>query len=822
MIELDHTVKEEREMLSAEQRRRALDALRDERSFAELAGNGAEVRELLGQYLREKASLGPSQVDIPLPDGAEIRRDRRGVPHISADSAESLFFAFGYAQAQDRLWQLDYLRRHAYGRLSEVYGRESLENDILSRTLSIGRIANGVMNRLPPEGRLAVEAFAAGVNAWMTALPAGLPAEFEMLGYEPEPWQPVDCLAIQRRWWWYLTGRLNVLSTPEAIRAGLGDASLVDQFLQPDAPVAYIVKPGEYDPSSPWKGEDGTPANDLLGGPLDPVGSNNWVAAPAITHDGAALLASDPHVYFTVPADWYEVHLHGAGYDVIGAAYPATPGVMFGRNQHLAWGITNNICSLRDLYIEEIDPAQPTRFRRDGEWQTLAERTETIAIRDERPYEHITRYAGERPIVNHLLPGRALPGNLWPNDYPNTALSLAWIGFEASDEIGSLLDLNRANTVAEAREAVRSWRCPTLNLVLADDQGDIGYQCVGAIPLRSRAHRGYRQASNPADRWLGTIPFDALPRRSNPDSGWVASANNPTAPPDFPYPLAGTWAPEDRAPRAEHLLETRQPHTLGGFAAMQIDVHSGRAERALPGLLSAMGTTGDGDEVAALAALRQWDFRLNPEGVGGAIFYVFYWRWHQRVVRERFPAELVPLVQDAGWGLTSQLFHDNVAGWFTSNDARQAAMRESFSEAIAWLRKNLGPEQSGWRWGAIHRLGASHPAARTPIQHALFDQPLRPHPGGASTLASAFYSPPGSFDTKLGANYRLLASLDDDQTIRAICWPGQSGQPGSPHYADQVGPYLAEQHFTVPYRWDDVEAETEHQIVLQGGGSKES
>lgn len=798
-------------MLSEDQQRIARDVIQGKRPAEELGDDNAALRA----YLAEKATLGPPEVRTTVRGKAEIVRDRRGVPHISAGDPYDLFFALGYAHAQDRLWQLDYLRRQAHGRLSEIYGPEKLNEDILSRTLGISQLASRSFAKSADESRHALSAFADGVNDWMRRLPAGLPVEFEMLDYEPEPWRPEDSLAILRRWWWYLTGRLNVLSTPEAVRAGVGDGAHYEAFFAPDGKVAYIVPPGAYDPTPSWPDLPGAPDGEPIGGVMEPGGSNNWVAAPAITEPGHALLASDPHVYFTVPADWYELHLHGAGYDVLGMTYPGLPGVLFGRNQHFAWGITNNICSLRDLYIEQIDPDDPARYRCNGSWTQFEERTETIAVKGSGDHQHVTRYAHGRPVVDHLLPEGALPHRLWPDAHRHTVLSLAWVGFEMSDEPQCLLDLDRASSLEEAREAVRDWRIPTFNLVLADDTGAIGYQAVGAIPLRGREYRGYRRADEPLDAWQGVIPFDGLPRYINPERGWVASANNPTAPPDFPYPLSGTWAPEDRAPRAEQLLAERQPHTLDGFAAMQNDVYSGRAARGTPGLLAALTERDDDRTRAVVAQLQSWDFELNPESAAGAIFYVFFWRWHQHVVRRRFSDELHALVQDSGWGLSSDLLHSDETGWFSDDAERTAAIRAAFDEALDWLEERFGPDPTAWQWGAIHRLGAVHPAARTELQHELLDMPYQPHPGGASTLASAFYNPPGSFDTRLGANYRFLASLGADQETRVICWPGQSGQPGSPHYADQVETYLRGEHATIPFAWPEVEAAATARTTLR-------
>jgi penicillin amidase len=324
-------------------------------------------------------------------------------------------------------------------------------------------------------------------------------------------------------------------------------------------------------------------------------------------------------------------------------------------------------------------------------------------------------------------------------------------------------------------------------------------------------------AGDPVDAWQGTIPFEGLPRLENPARGWIASANNPTAPPDFPYPLSGTWAPEDRASRAEHLLSSRQPHSLDGFGEIQTDVYSGRAERGTPGLLDAIaGATGPG-AAEAVGSLSQWDFELTTDSIAASIYYVFLWRWHRRVITERFDADLMPLVIDSGWGLSADLLHANTAEWFVNDEARRNAIRDAFGEALSWLRETLGPDPAGWQWGKLHRLGAPHPAARTPLQHELLDIPAKPHAGGASTLAAAFYTPPGTFGTRLGANYRLLAELGPEADTRSICWPGQSGHAGSLHYADQVDAHLEGRYESVSLDKAAVQAEATSIIRLTPG-----
>jgi penicillin amidase len=794
--------------LSAADRSRAREALAHPGSIVEIASaQGLAPEALLGlcrAYLAEKADPGPAETMTRVRNGAEIRRDARGVPHIRAQDPHDLFFALGYAQAQDRLWHLDYLRRLADGTLAAILGPSRLADDILARTLDIPGVADRTTAALKPESAAAHAAFAEGVNAWRATLPNGLPAEFEWLGYEPAPWSARDSVAVLRRWWWYLTGRLHVLSTPEVIRASLSP-ELAAAYFTPDSEVTYILPEGSYPTAPAWPALPADPRQTPSGGGEDGLGSNNWAASKRITKHGGALFASDPHVYYTVPAEWYEARLEGAGFDVAGCAYPGAPAFLYGRTRGLAWGVTNNISLLRDLYVEELHPTDDARYRTaDGSWRTMEERPTTIAVKGQEPVTHVTRIAHGRPVVDHLVPDAAHPRALW-ND-ARTALSLAWVGFEPGDEVQCLLDLDRAQNIADGAEALRGWRCPTFNFLLADADGKVAYQSTGAIPLRERPWVGYRRANAPEDRWQGHIPFDGMPKLVDPARGWVGSANNPVARPDYPYPLAGAWSPEDRAGRVATLMEARKPHTLEGFQRMLADDLTGRGLRAANGIAVSIGTPSDPREAAALRELTHWDGHLTVDSAGGAIYNVFFWRWHERVMAARFAGDREALARDSGNGLSAALLHENIAGWFRTDSARIDAIAAAFSEAVRWLSERLGPEPATWRWGALHQLGGTHPAATTPLQHALLDIPPSEHHGGTSTLANAHFGPPGSFGTRLGASYRILADLADRASMQVVCWPGQSGHAGSAHYADQVATYLADGLFDLPLTDDALAA----------------
>ena len=302
-----------------------------------------------------------------------IERDAWGIPHIHADAERDLFFGFGFAVAQDRLFQLDYLRRKARGRLAEVLGAESLESDVLYRTIGLTQIAEKEWTTLPGDVRELLSAYTAGINALIDVSRDCLPIEFDLLGYEPEPWRETDSLAIVGEFRWYLTGRFPIIAIPELAKRALGDGALYQEFTLAEIDDESILQLGECRAGS-VSGKSGTSGD--AGG-----GSNNWVLDGYRTDSGKPLVANDPHIPYYAVSIWHEVRLHGGAFRVAGAALAGMPGVMIGRNEQVAWGITNNICSQRDLYQEKTDPAHPSCFLYDGKWEPAQLRAEVIQVR---------------------------------------------------------------------------------------------------------------------------------------------------------------------------------------------------------------------------------------------------------------------------------------------------------------------------------------------------------------------------------------------------------------------------------------------------------
>ena len=721
---------------------------------------------------------------VPDPDGeikagvsgeARIVRNSWGVPHVYASNDSDLFFGFGYAMAQDRLFQLDYLRRKGLGRLSEILGEEGLDLDVIARTIGLNRIAEAEWKAAASETRSLLQRFSDGINAVIEASRSNLPVEFAMLDYEPEPWSPVDCLAIATEFRYYLTVRFPIITGPELARRALGDGELLDAFLLGEAEDESIIPPGEYAPS-----QDGVqPVGAVIGDPQEGLGSNNWVVSGARTESGKPMIASDPHIAFAAVSCWYEVQLTGGSFDVSGMAYAGMPAVMFGRNRRAAWGITNNICSQRDLYQERTDPGKPGHFLYDGEWEPERKLVETIKVRDRDAVIKTIRFSRNGPIVDEILP---------PEAQRTGPVSLKWLGATDCGWLASLLALDRAGSVEEQREAVRSWRVPTWSLVLADVDGHFGYQSVGGIPVRKASKLGYRPGWDAEHQWQGLIPFERMPRLVDPERGWATSANNRLAPKDFPYPLSGAWSSGHRAKRVRQMIESEDSSfSKEVFGRMHQDTRTLRADEGMSGLLPVLSASDDPRVRKAAVHLEAWDHDMEPDAVGASIFEVFFNAWQRRVAEERFEGELVGALAGACGGVAAALLHGNEAGWF-HRSGREEAIVEAMRSTLDDLESRLGPDMSGWQWGKLHKVDLRHVLTDRGDLGELLDRGGLPVGGNGVTVCNTGFDP--NYGARMGANYRLISDLGQDG-MWAVESQGQFGHPGSPHYCDQLPEWLA-------------------------------
>lgn len=745
-------------------------------------------REVFDTWWTDELARRLPDMQVDLTGGVtgevSIHRDALGIPHILASGDQDLFFGFGVAMAQDRLFQLDYLRRKATGRLSEVIGPDAFATDEIAHTVGLPHIADNEWPRLSHETQQLLESFSAGVNQVIAAMGELLPVEFALLDYQPEPWKPVDSLAIEIEFRWYLTGRFPVILIPELAHQVLGDGELYQQILTGEDDGESILPEGSYTPGS----GDPEAVGHVMSQPDEGIGSNNWAVAANRSTSAAPLVASDPHIAFEAVSCWYEVSLSGGSFNVAGMAYAGMPVVMFGRNEHVGWSITNNICSQRDLYLEKADEMNPGCFFFDGQSLPATRREETIAVRGEeaRTIQVVTTHNG--PLVDAIMPAEA---------EKTGPISLKWVGAYQGGWLTALLDMGRASDLASFQEAARPWHVPTFSVIAADVDGHFGYLATGRVPWRTIACRGYRPGWDPDHQWQGYIPFEGMPRVQDVERGWLASANNRVAPADYPYPMAGCWISGHRAARIREMIESRQAHSVEDFQAMQKDVLSRRALDCVPPLLALLETRQEPAYRQVAALLSDWDCRSAKESAAAAIFNIFYRHWCMRIASQRFPEELVELLSRSCWGLATRLLSEDPHGWFDGDD-RQQAILDAVDSMLEQGHQLLGENITDWQWGTLHQISLRHVLSGRGDLGELLDQASRPVDGDMVSVGNTGEGP--LWTAASGGGYRLIHDMGSSPpSMLAVDGQSQSGNPGSPHYADQ---------------FDDWEQGRYHAIVL--------
>ena len=748
---------------------------------------GAELAQLAGT-IRIKGLLAP----------VEVRRDRSGIPHVKAQGVDDLFFAQGFVQAQDRLFQMELWRRSTQGRLAEFLGPKWVERDRITRLVTRYRGDMAVeWASYDPEAKRICESFVRGVNAYVDSLRGRQPREFTLAGITLEHWQAEDLLARAEAFG--MSGNARREVERAAALGILGkDALFALAPLQPgDAP---LVPPG-FDASSIPSGLGA--ALGLIGGAAqvasDDDGSNNWVLSGSRTTTGAPLLANDPHRSLDHPSLRYLVHLQAPGWNVIGAVVPWFPGVAIGHNEHVAWGLTIFQVDAQDLFIEATDPADPLRYRTPGGWERMSVVSEEVGIKGSAPVKVELRYTRHGPVVFEDLAGHRAFALQWTGGEPGTAGYLAGLA------------LDRAQDGASFREAARRWRMPGENFVWADRKGNIGYQATGLTPIRKP---GSGLVPAPGDSgefdWQGFLDPGELPSVTNPAEGFFATANNNTLGKSYKHPIGYEWSPRFRLDRVEEALRTRGKHSLADLEALQQDVLSPPARALVPAVLAAPVT---GAEAAALRALwRGWDYRFTSDSTAAAAFAVFYDKLSESYALSMLPAGVKPTAALArlvsAEAMVSELAKAPPAASTVS------LFDQALRAAHAELSKALGPNPAAWVWGNAHQATFRHFLARDAATRKLFNLGPYPRPGDNDTVNCTYRASKGYAQVG-GATFRELLDLGDWDRSVFTSAPGQSGQPGSPHYDDLLKGWLAGTYAPLPFSDAAVLRETKNRLVLE-------
>jgi penicillin amidase len=757
----------------------------------------------------------------------EVWRDQWGVPHIYAENEPDLFFAQGFTQAQDRFWQMDLNRRIASGQISAIFGKRAFEIDRYVHRMGLPVAAAEDLTALDDESASILDAFCAGVNAFIEH--DRLPVEFSLLRYQPERWRPLDTLCWFKMFAWSLSSNYkNELIRARIVkRIGAKLAAMLEPVYAKGKPL--IIPPGsDYDGIAKQILDSYEQFN------LAPLlasggGSNNWVISGSRTASGQPLLANDPHLALNMPSVWYEMHLSCPTLEAVGATIPGMPGVALGHNRQIAWGATASMLDVQDLFIEQFNPENPRQYLCDGEWQEASVRKFEIVIKGEPNYQEETLLTKHGPVIADLPIEGA--------NRRNYKLALQWVGYQPSNLLQSFISLNRARDWQEFRESCRNWSVPSFNMVYADRAGNIGYQLVGKTPVRKTGGTLPGPGWASENDWQGLVPYDELPFIYNPPDGLIITANNKTVGDEYRYHLSSDYTNGYRAQRIREIIGDRKQLTIEDCRQIQAD------DLSIPGrqfaaLLTTRLKREDLSPLAAIAIkeLDGWVGKAASASVGETIYQLTLQNLFEQLLGGLLgedlkkylggngPEEITPINSFVGRitptildmierddrEILKELAHPHNWEWL---------MQSSFERAVADLARRFGQNPKRWLWGRLHKATFGHPLGSSRALRPLFNRGPYPVYGDGDTPAQMNFPPLGTarggFEvTGWAVSYRQIIDLADFDNSRMCHTTGQSGSPFSPHYDDMIKRWLNTDPHPMLFHRDQVASHLEAKLLL--------
>lgn len=757
-----------------------------------------------------------------------IYRDELGVPHILAENEHDMFFAAGYVHAQDRLWEMDMIRRTAQGRLSEILGEMTVEFDKLFRIIGIARTAAEIEKHLQPDSRRSLKSYASGVNAFLEQNSHKLPIEFDMLNYRPEQWEPVHSILVARMMAWDLNMATvsDIVLGMAANRVDLQKAVEIFPSHQ-DAMEKILASLQELRNTLGGQVRWGTwfvsvnyALRTAMGSKGLGGGSNCWVVGPKRSSTGTPLLANDIHLLMPAPALWYQLHFSCPGWNVAGASLPGTPLIIVGRNASLAWGVTNGMIDDADFFIEQVDSSWDA-YLFQGEMRPIDSQKETIYIGKKDSAVIVRRETHHGPVLDeiHVSP---VTGDSPVRRY---ALTMQWTGYENSDEFSAFYRMNKSTNAQEFELGVRQLTVPGQNVVYADTFGNIGYWAAARIPIR--------KALNPMmpligwtgeNEWQGYIPFHQLPKVWNPPEGFIASANNRIGTDKYPYYISELWEPPSRITRIRELMSSADQVLSEDFKRFQMDVASPHGKEFAAHLLRAFQNVSVSSRVveSALEYLRNWDFRFSRDDVAPTIVNAAFARFLHNVFEDEIGDTLLRYYVTFSaipYRVASQLLAADSSTWFddvrtSEGETKDVILRKSLYDALEELRVKLGDDTKMWRWGSLHTVTFHHPFGRQKPLDKVFNIGPFSIGGSASTIAKTDFRLSDPYAVTVGPSMRHVIDVGSRTSFSSVITSGQSGQVLHRHYDDQSVLWLNGGYHTLRMDWNEItKADWEHLLL---------
>ena len=738
-----------------------------------------------------------------LKDKVTVTRDERGIPYIEATNDADLNFAQGYITASDRLWQMDVLRRTTRGEMAEIFGKVVLEEDKRRRIYGFAKMSEEMAMKLPEPSKSLLDAYCKGVNAYIETLDKKtLPLEFRVLKYKPRPWTPADAVVIGL----LMAESLSTSWQNDVFRGALADLpeatrnALMPEYSALDTPVvgtdkvkAKAAKGGATKAAIAPISRDllqiAALDEDLKQRSLERVGlyaeglaaSNNWVVSGKRTVSGKPLLANDPHLAISVPSIWYLVHLSAPGIRAAGVSIAGINGVIIGHNDRIAWGMTNLGPDVQDLYKEKFDPANPNKYLTPQGWKDAEIRKEEIKVRK-------TATGTETETVNlDVTITRHGPIII---DKNGERLALKWTVLNSNLESVSMFHkLNRAKNWKDFTEALRTYAGATQNFIYADQDGHIGYYGAGVIPIRKSGDGSVPYDGSKDDgEWIGMIPFDKLPHVYDPPSGMIVTANARIVGKDYPYFLTHGWSAPYRQKRITDLLSAKSKVTIEDFRAIQGDVFAIGGKTFADGVVKAFGNNvSDENLKASLKLMAEWDGKVLPDSKAALLVHEMRDIFGNKIAVSVMGEERARQYRTP---LRNTMMDNVMSGWAKEWLPTEYANWKDFlkachDEARASISKKLGTDESKWTFGNAVQVKFNHPLSAAPMIGGQFK--IDPIPQRGNGYAGGLGPTP---NVGPGVSMRLIADPSNwDRSQHGITL-GESGDPKSAHYKDQLNDWI--------------------------------
>ena len=734
-----------------------------------------------------------------------IYTDSYGVPHVFAENESDLFYAAGYISARDRLFQMSLVASASRGELAKLFGDNFIKEDVYLRTWGIPKIAEHIVRQTDDEIILILEKLCAGINARIDELDGKYPIEFKLLRSKPIRWRPTDVIAYGR----LMAHDLQQSWKPEILFGALvkyfGPDKLNELFplyepFRPTISEAINYSKAGLLFSTLWDLERNI--RDLTGTNGTGVGSNSWVVSGALSETGKPILANDPHLNFTQPAKWYEMHLKGGRFDVSGAFLAGFPLPVLGQNAAMAWGFTNIMADDVDFFIEKIHPNDPNKYRHGENWLDMAVREEIIPLKNGGDTTIVIRETHHGPVITDIHP-------LLKNE--REVVSMAWTGNQITEEISTLSKIGLANDWDSFTEVVKQFSVPGQNIIFADTAGNIGWRPAALIPIRKDGGSLLpRPGWDPDYDWQGFVPFEEMPFLYNPSKGYIATANNKIVDDDYPYYISNQWAEPSRIERIEEWLESKEKLNVQDMKTLQNDWLSPFAREVVPDIVKWLPKDLDANAETALKILNDWNYVEHKESAAALIFHTVL----DELLHNIYEDELSMIDEKAFDALMhfSMFTYRNIH-WVLAEDQSSwiddvttpgyieplsDIVTKSFFNAIKRIERDVGINPSVWTWGTVHALTHPHPLGKINILNKLFGLNVGSFRAGGSTMTvnKGEYEVLQGFHQSVGASFRRIVDLRNMNNTQFIIPTGQSGQPNSIHYDDQAALYNAGKYRT--------------------------